>query len=251
MLPPLLLLDGSWPEEPGLDTAVSQILLDRVSSGAQPPTLRLYVPGREVAFGKRDTVTPQYPDAVAAARAAGFASVQRLAGGRAAVFTEDTIAFSLALPDPDPRVTIYTRFDHITQMIVTTFARLGIASAVGELPGEYCPGQYSVHHEHRIKLMGVGQRLAKRGAHIGGVITVNRPEVIRRALVPVYQALQLDWDPDTVGTLGDVQTGITNGQVISALELVFASFYSLFHDQISPEVVGAAREIKHRYLPGL
>ena len=102
MPPELQLLGGAWPEEPGLDTALSKIILDRVSAGDMPATMRLYVPGREVAFGRRDAVTPQYPAAVAAAAEVGFAAVERLAGGRAAVFTEQTIAFALALPDDDP-----------------------------------------------------------------------------------------------------------------------------------------------------
>ncbi len=174
---PLLLLGGSWPDEPGVDTALSQLILDRVSAGDMPATMRLYVPGREVAFGKRDTVTAQYPAAVTAADDAGFRAVERLAGGRAAVFTEDTIAFSLAVPDADPRSTIYERFGDISEVMVAAFKRLGISSEVGEIPGEYCAGEFSVHHDHRFKLMGVGQRLAKNAAHVGGVIVVNRTDL--------------------------------------------------------------------------
>ena len=115
MPPELQLLGGAWPEEPGLDTALSKIILDRVSAGDMPATMRLYVPGREVAFGRRDAVTPQYPAAVAAAAEVGFAAVERLAGGRAAVFTEQTIAFALALPDDDPRTTIHDRFREMSE----------------------------------------------------------------------------------------------------------------------------------------
>lgn len=249
MTPPLILLDGAWPGQPGLDTAISQAILDRVSAGEQPATMRLYVPGREVAFGKQDTVTPQYPAAVAAAAEAGFASVQRLAGGRAAVFTEHTIAFSLAVPDSDPRTTIYERFDHITEMIVATFAVLGVESAVGEVPGEYCPGDYSIHHDNRIKLMGVGQRLAKHGAHIGGVITVNQADLLLTALIPVYRALDLKWDPNTVGTLGDVRDGVTNEEVIAAFESVLAHHYEISRDRVGDDLVIEARPRVEAYLP--
>ncbi len=246
---PLLLLGGSWPDEPGLDTALSKLVLDRVSQGDMPATVRLYVPGREVAFGKRDAVTPQYAAAVAAARDNGFAAVERLAGGRAAVFTEHTIAFSLALPDRDPRTTIHDRFRHISELMVDAFWRLGISSAIGEIQGEYCPGEFSVHHNNQIKLMGVGQRLAKNAAHVGGVIAVNRTDLLLEALIPVYRALELEWRPATVGTLGDVQPGISNDAVLGALKSELAEHYEISRDRIDDSLATEARSISHRYLP--
>lgn len=245
----LQLLGGTWPDEPGLDTALSKLILDRVSSGDMPATMRLYVPGREVAFGRRDAVTPQYPAAVAAARAAGFAAVERLAGGRAAVFTEHTIAFALAIPDDDPRTTIHSRFQHMSEMIVAAFARLGVSSEIGEIPGEYCAGDFSVHHDHRLKLMGVGQRLAKHAAHVGGVITVNRTDLLLRALIPVYRALDLEWRPTTTGSLGDVHHPITNDEVMTALKTELRARYTVIKGRIGEDLVAAARSLSHRHLP--
>lgn len=246
---PLLLLGGSWPDEPGLDTALSKVILDRVSAGEMPATMRLYVPGRELAFGKRDTVTPQYPAAVVAAREAGFAAVERLAGGRAAVFTEHTIAFGFVAHDPDPRTTIQDRFRHMSELIVDAFRRLGVASAVGEVLGEYCPGEFSVHHDNRVKLMGVGQRLAKKAAYIGGVIAVNRKDLLLRALIPVYRALELEWRPTTVGTLGDIRHGIDNEDVIAALKAELAEQYELSRGRIDQDLVDTARMTADDYLP--
>jgi len=246
---PMLLLGGSWPDVPGLDTALSQIILDRVSTGELPATLRLYVPGREVAFGKRDTISPQYPAAVAAARGAGFEAVQRLAGGRAAVFTEHTIAFSIAFPDDDPRSSIHDRFRHVSEIIVDSLWRLGVSSSIGEVPGEYCPGEYSVNHEGRIKLMGIGQRLAKRAAHVGGVIAVNDTPLLLHALIPVYRALELEWRPATAGTIGSVQRGLSNADVLAALKNEFGEHYTLTRDRIDQDLVETARAIADDYVP--
>jgi len=246
---PLLLLGGSWSEEPGLDTALSTLILSRVAAGEMPATMRLYVPGREVAFGKRDTVTPQYPAAVAAARQAGFGAVERLAGGRAAVFTEGTIAFSLALPDPDPRSTVYDNFRHISSVMVAAFEKLGVSAAVGEVPGEYCPGDFSVHHDGRIKLMGVGQRLAKHAAHVGGVIAVSRRDLLLRALIPVYRALELEWRPATAGALSDVRHGIDNDTVLATLRVVLADHYIITKDRIDDAMVHEARPLAKRFVP--
>jgi lipoate-protein ligase A len=250
MQPALQILSGAWPEEPGVDTALSKLILDAVSDGAMPATLRLYVPGREVAFGKRDVIAPEYPAAVAAADKAGFASVQRLAGGRAAVFTEHTIAFSLAIPHEDPRTTIHERFREVSGLMVEAFAQLGVAAEIGEVPGEYCPGEFSVNHERRIKLMGVGQRLAKRAAHVGGVVAVNRTDLLLQALIPVYRALDLEWRPMTTGSLGDVRN-VSNEAVIEALKNQFRRTHAITKGRIDSELVDQAREIAAEYLPAV
>jgi lipoate-protein ligase A len=175
--------------------------------------------------------------------------VERLAGGRAAVFSEHTVAFSLAVPDEDPRVRIQERFREISGLMVDTFATLGIASQVGEVPGEYCPGEFSVNHEHRIKLMGVGQRLAKHAAHVGGVIAVDRTDLLLQALIPVYRALDLEWRPVTTGSLGDVRS-VTNEDVIAALETQFRAQYAVTGDRIGGGMVDQARSIAADFLPG-
>jgi len=249
VLPPLQLLSGAWPEEPGLDTSLSKLILDQVSSGDMPATIRLYVPGREVAFGRRDAVTPQYPAAVAAARATGFRAVERLAGGRAAVFTEHTIAFSLAVPDTEPQSGIRARFEQIGEIVVAAFARLGVHSGVGEIPGEYCPGEFSINHEGRLKLMGVGQRLARRAAHLGGVISVHRTDLLLRALIPVYRALALEWEPGTTGSLGDIKPTITNEDVLAALKTELSSRYDLTRNRITGDLVKEALDLVPAYLP--
>lgn len=246
---PLQLLSGAWPDEPGLDTAINRLILERVSTGDRPATIRLYVPGREVAFGKRDTVAAQYPAAVTAARAAGFDAVVRLAGGRAAVFTEHTIAFSLAVPDAEPQSSLRDRFETIAGIVVAALARVGVSSQVGELAGEYCPGEYSVNHAGRLKIMGVGQRLAKRAAHVGGVITVGRTDLLLRALVPVYRALELDWKPETTGSLTDVLPTISNDDVLTALKAELGARYDLSRDRISADLVDEALPLAAAQLP--
>ena len=96
----LRLLTDSFADDPALDTAVSRALMLRVAGGEIPETLRVARPGAMVAFGKRDVVAAGYPRAVGSARAGGFEAVERLAGGRAAVFHEDTIAFAHDCPMP-------------------------------------------------------------------------------------------------------------------------------------------------------
>ena len=191
------------PDEPGLDTGISHALVLAVGAGRLPETFRIHPTGRIVAFGRQDRVTDGYPEAVAAARAAGYLPIERLAGGRAAVFHEGTLAFSWALPTADPRQAITERFEVVSRLMADAFTDLGLDARVGQLPGEYCPGRYSVHIGGVAKVMGVGQRLVRGAAHVGGVIVVDGGRRIADVLGPVYRALGLAWEPRTAGDLAD------------------------------------------------
>jgi lipoate-protein ligase A len=213
----LQLITDSFPGEPALDAALARALLERVAAGALPETLRLARPGRAVAFGRRDAVSPGYGAAVRAAREAGFETVVRLGGGRAAVFHEGTVLMGHAIPDPDPRPGIQERFEHSAGLLARALRGLGVDARVGEVPGEYCPGGYSVNARGRTKLAGLGQRLIAGGVHVGAVIVVEGADLVRDALGPVYAALGLDWDPAAVGAVTDEATGATVADVVDAL----------------------------------
>lgn len=250
MLNPVNSLTLIREARPGpLDVAISHSILSAVSSGQTGPTLRLHVPGALVAFGRADRVAPGYGAAVRAAEAHGFAAVERLAGGRAAVFHESTIAFSLALPEPEPTSGIGERFEMISAVMVDAFDSLGIDARVGELPGEYCPGRWSVNVGGRVKVMGVGQRLVRRAAHIGGVVVVDDGQRIRDVLVPVYRALGLDWDPRTAGSLADRSPGLTNGLVTDAILEQFRNRFSIVESGLPAAILDHAGELLSGHLP--
>ncbi|HEX9855061.1 MAG TPA: lipoate--protein ligase family protein [Acidimicrobiia bacterium] len=210
-------LSEGYPGVPGRDTAIARALLVRASEGLLGETFRLHVPGRIVAFGKHDMLEEAFPAAVAAAGDEGFLPVLRLAGGRAAVFHERTLAFHWTVPDAEPRASVTLRYESMAALMVAAFARLGIATEVGELAGEYCPGRYSVHLAGGGKVMGVGQRLARGAAHVGGVVVVSDPGLVNRPLVPVYRHLGVAWDPDATGALDEALPGLTLGAVSDAI----------------------------------
>ncbi len=178
-------------------------MLVRASRGEVPEVFRLFVPDRLVAFGRRDTAESGFAAAAEAARRAGFVPLVRLAGGRAAVFHEATLAFSWTVPTEDPRIGVADRFEFIANLFSEALARLHFAPVIGETPGEYCPGKFSIAVDGR-KVMGVGQRLISGGAHVGGVLVVGGADLVREALTPVYDALGLSWTPATAGDLPDV-----------------------------------------------
>jgi octanoyl-[GcvH]:protein N-octanoyltransferase len=243
----IALVRDSFPEPPEMDTAVSHATLRRVAAGRLPETLRLYRPGPIVAFGPRDRVAPGFAVAVAAARALGFGVVERLAGGRAAVFHQGTLAFSWAIPDPRAREGIRLRFQAVAEIVVEGIRSLGVDARIGELPDEYCPGEHSINARGRTKLMGVGQRIIDGAAHVGGVIVVTGATRVREVLLPVYEALGLDWDPATVGSLADEVPGLGWDQAAEAVETAFGERFHLREARVDDETRSLAGDLIPRH----
>jgi lipoate-protein ligase A len=210
--------------------------MERVAAGELPETLRLIRTGRVVAFGKRDKLAPGYAAAVAAAGELGFGSVLRLGGGRAAVFHEGTLELAHAVPDSDAQSGIRQRFEATAKLVAEALAGLGVDARVGEVPREYCPGRWSVNAGGTRKLAGVGQRVISGGAHVGTVIVADDAASIRRVLEPVYAALELSWDPATVGAVDRSWEDVRNA-VLSR----YAARYRVTEDVLDAETLALAR----------
>lgn len=201
--PDLDLIDASFAGKAALGTGVSAALLRRVARGELPTTMRVHGTGRILAFGRIDRFSSGYERALAIAREHGYEPIERMAGGRAAVFHEDTIAFSRASRERDLRAETSARFEWMAELIAAALRRIGVDARVGEVPGEYCPGAWSVNWAGRTKLAGIGQRVIGGGAHIGGVLVLRGGDRIREVLVPTYEALGLEWDPESAGSVAE------------------------------------------------
>ena len=246
------LTQEAFPNPAALDTAVSRALLRQVARGDEPETLRLYTPADVVAFGPQDTRADGYVRATAAARSAGFEAIERLAGGRAAVFHSGTIAFSWTMPDAVPREDVMARFDESADIMMRALRRLGIDARVGEVPGEYCPGQHSVNARGKRKLMGVGQRLIRGAAHVGGVVVVSGGDRIRDVLIPIYHALGVEWRPETVGSVEAELGGADYDAAAQAILTEFKTRYELYDGALSAETLRAAEALVGEHVaPGL
>ncbi len=238
----------SFADRPARDTAVTRALLSRVATGEEPETLRLHRPAAVVAFGPHDRIAPGYHRAIAAARAAGFGAIERLAGGRAAVFHEQTIAFAWIIPSPDPPAGIRQRFVELSQIVAEALARLGIDARIGAVAGEYCPGEWSVNARGETKIMGVGQRLVRGAAHVGGVIVVDDSARVRDVLIPVYAELGLEWRPSTVGSVADEVGGAGAAGAASSISGEDAAGGAL-HDAVAAAIV-AEFALRHELVAG-
>ncbi|HSJ28525.1 MAG TPA: lipoate--protein ligase family protein [Acidimicrobiia bacterium] len=239
----LQLFGDSYPDDAGLDTGISHALVLAVGEGRMPPSFRLHTTRRIVAFGRQDRASPGYAAAVDAARELGYLPLERMAGGRAAVFHEGTLAFSWAVPASDPRAGITARFTAISGFLADAFRDLGADARVGELPGEYCPGAYSVNIAGASKVMGVGQRLVRGAAHVGGVIVVDGGRRIAEALSPVYRELGIPWEPTTAGDLRDHLPDLTIDATARAVIARLAAACSLSVEELPGWLVDEGRRL--------
>jgi lipoate-protein ligase A len=230
-----------------LDTAVSREILEDVARGVRPETLRLWQPDDALAFSVVDRTLPGFERAARAAREAGFAPFLRLAGGHAAVYARETLAFAWALPAPDLRAGIAARFDEAASVVSAALRALGIDARVGEVPGEYCPGSHSVNARGRTKLMGVGQRVVRGAAHVGGVVVVGGSGRLRAVLGPVYGALGLALSPETVGSVEDERPGTRLEEVADALLAELARRHDLAPAAFDPALLERAARTRARH----
>lgn len=243
------LIRRGYDDTDGFDTGISHALLQLVSEGALPETFRISEPGRVVAFGKQDLVASGFDRAASLVLGHGFAPVIRLPGGHAVVFHEQTISFSWTIPDADPIRGIRRRFSEAAEVIVAALDTVGIESSVGEIPGEYCRGEFSVNHAGSVKLAGIGQRLAKGAAHVGGVLVVGGADRIRNVLVPVYDALGIRWNPSTVGALDDLRSDIDVSVLADSLVDALGVSATIVESGIDPDALDRARTLAPTHTP--
>jgi lipoate-protein ligase A len=241
------LLRDSFPESPALDIAVSHALLMRVARGAVEPAIRLYRPAPTLAFGRLDALRPGFADAGEAARDAGFEPIVRLAGGHAAAYHEQSLIYEEIVAQRDVTAGLHDRFRDAAELLARALAGLGVETQVGEIPGEYCPGAYTVSAAGRLKLVGSAQRAVRGGALLSAFILVADGDRLRAALFDVYRALEIAWRPATAGALEDVAPGVTLDAVEAAVLGARGEDAELIPAAVDAETLALARTLEERH----
>lgn len=242
------MLSGQLTGDAPLDTAVSRAVLRRVSDGSLPETLQIGTPHRVIAFGKHDALADNFDRAVGIAGSHGYEPTIRIAGGRAVVFHEHVVRFAWTVPSPNPVGGMQERFVEVAQLVVGTLESFGIEGIMGELPDEYCPGRYSVHIPGVGKVMGSGQRLARRASQIAGLIVVRDSDAIIEVLQPVYAALGLRMDASVTGCLASV-VDVETEAVASRFTERIARGRPVTYSGVEAGTMALARELRLDHVP--
>jgi len=174
-------------------------------------------PEPSAAFSRRDAALPGFPQAVASVRARGFEPFVRPVGGRLAVYGEGSLVLDIVVGSADPRPGTTARFRLVSEAIATGLRRLGVDARVGEVPGEYCPGEWSVNAQGRVKLVGTGQRLTRHALLLTAVIVVGHHEPLADAMTEAYHHLGHALDPRTIGSVATFVPGVTLSDVTDAV----------------------------------
>jgi octanoyl-[GcvH]:protein N-octanoyltransferase len=241
------LVEGPAGAEPALEVALSEALLAMVAASDREPVLRCYRPSPTVAFGRRDRFEPGFSRAAVAARRRGFAPVIRAAGGRAAAYDEGCLVVDLIMPALDAMSGIRERFADEASRQARSLRSLGVDARVGELAGEYCPGEFSVNARGQTKLIGAAQRIIHGAWLVSTVVVVGSADELRPVLDDVYAELGLEWDPATVGSVEDEMPGVRVEDVKRALLGEYARRYRLMLAALGAQELAAAQKLLGRH----
>lgn len=182
----------------GDDRAVTAALREDVAATGEG-VVRAWAPHRQVAFGRRDTRADGYERARAVASERGYPPYERDVGGRAVAYTGNTVAFCRFQPIDDVRRGLDGRYEAAIADVQRGLAALGVDAEQGEPPGAFCPGQHSLSADG--KLVGLAQRVADGVAQVAGIAVVCDHGPIADVLAPVYEALDVPFNPDAVGSV--------------------------------------------------
>ncbi len=181
------------------------------------PIIRAYTTLATAAFSRRDARLPGYPAAAETARALGFTPALRTVGGHLAPLHEGTLIVDVIAVTDAPQARTRDRFGRAATAISAALHRLGVPAQVGELPGEYCPGEFSVNAAGSAKLAGIAQRVMSWGFLLSINLVVADPDPLRTVVAACYRDLGLAVDPARVGAVSDHVPGVRVSEVARIL----------------------------------
>lgn len=162
------------------------------------PAVRVWTPHRQLAFGRRDANESGYAEAREIAEKRGFPPIERSVGGRAVAYTGTTLAFARATPIEDMRRGLDARYNDGVERVQKALADLGVEVERGEPPESFCPGAHSLSANG--KIVGIAQRVTSGAALVSGVVVTDHEGIID-VLSPVYDALSVPFDSESVGSV--------------------------------------------------
>ncbi|EMA49786.1 MULTISPECIES: lipoyl protein ligase domain-containing protein [Halococcus] len=195
------------------------------------PAVRAWTPHRQIAFGRRDARAEGYDRAREIAADHDFSPIEREVGGRAVAYTGSTVAFARA--EPIEGREIQQRYARATTNLQAAFDRLGVEARDGEPPNSFCPGSHSLQADG--KIAGLAQRVRSDAALVAGIVVTRDAAAMAEVLEPIYDALDVAFDPDSVGSVARAGSDADPETVARTIEQALAEGYRSTNDQSTDE----------------
>jgi octanoyl-[GcvH]:protein N-octanoyltransferase len=211
-----LLVSGS--AGPAITELLIPALLLRTPHAPWAQLVHIYVPqGPTVAFSGRDLRSPGIAEATSLARAAGFEPVVRSPGGRMVAYDSGAVVIDHLDSTTDIRHAGSATFAANAEAHVRVLRGLGDVDArIGEVDGEYCPGEYSINVGGDTKVVGSAQRVTSTGSLFSTVVQVAVSERVRAVIAEVSKALGYDLRESSIAGLADYAPGLSASEVAAA-----------------------------------
>jgi len=197
------------------DRSATRAVVESVAQTGES-VLRVWQPPQQVAFGRRDTTRTGFERARETVTSRGIPAIERSTGGHAVYFTGTTLSFVRADPVQDGRTGIEDRYEKTIPLLQSALSDLAVDATRGEPDGAFCPGTHSLSVTG--KVVGLAQRVRRNVAVVAGIVVVQDHEQIAELLAPVYDALDVPFDPDTVGSIARACGDASPANVRAAIE---------------------------------
>lgn len=209
-------------------------LLLRAGASAVAEVVHVYAArGPTVAFSARDLRSPGFAEAEQVARAAGFSCVVRSPGGRMVAYDSGAVVIDHITHFSDKGMASAATFAESAAHHLTVLRSLGHLDArVGEIEGEYCPGEFSINIGGAAKVLGSAQRITGAAALFSTVVQVTISDPVRQVLIAVSAALGYPLRTSSIAGLTDFAAGRTSSQVADAFRADYRARLALLDADI-------------------
>lgn len=226
------------------ELAIPALLL-RAPHAEWSQLVHIYVPhGPTVAFSGRDLRSPGIAAATGVAHAAGFETVVRSPGGRMVAYDSGAVVIDHLDRTSGLRHAGSSTFAANAESHVRVLRGLGdIDARIGEVDGEYCPGEFSLNVAGTAKVVGSAQRVTATGSLFSTVVQVAVSDRVRAVLTDVSQALGYDLRRSSIAGLADYAPGLTADEVAATFAADYRGRLDMIDGQLPAEVVAHASAV--------
>ena len=179
----------------------TEMLRFTASHPGVPRFVRAYRPEPTVAFSRRESLLPGFAAALTAAASFGFTPVIRPTGGRAVAMDHSCLVIDLIEPVPRRHEGHRLAYSLVSGALAAGLGSLGVDARVGEVPGEFCPGEFSVNARGVTKIIGISQRVIAGARLVSAMVAIEHPGVLPEVLAEVNRELDFAWEKETFGSV--------------------------------------------------